>query len=110
MCIILDPLSYLRGECLRTYVPSLPIRKLIAAYLVNLIGGQRTHIEKALPRTIPAWGKVRIGHGGDSIRAVLGTRDRLGAWERNSSYVRVSIINFLHSPGPLKLIKYYLVV
>ncbi|KAI0710849.1 hypothetical protein C8Q76DRAFT_798373 [Earliella scabrosa] len=30
------PLSYLRGECLRTYVPSLPIRKLIAAYLVRL--------------------------------------------------------------------------
>ncbi|KAI1787592.1 hypothetical protein LXA43DRAFT_895990 [Ganoderma leucocontextum] len=93
------PLSYLHGPCLRQYTPSQPIRRIIAAYLVTLIGGQRAHIEKALPYMIPAWGKVRVGHGGDSIRAMLASRTRLGASERNSSFVRYEIVVFDRGTG-----------
>ncbi|KAI0689908.1 hypothetical protein C8T65DRAFT_579787, partial [Cerioporus squamosus] len=42
-----------------------------------------------LPHTVLAWAKIRIGEGGDSIRAYIGQRERLGTYERNCSYVRV---------------------
>ncbi|KAI0719170.1 hypothetical protein C8T65DRAFT_569739, partial [Cerioporus squamosus] len=41
-----------------------------------------------LPRSVPAWAKIRIGQGGDSIQTYLNQHERLGAHERNSSYVR----------------------
>lgn len=74
-----------------SYQPGRDIRGRIARYIVSLIGGRRNQVAIALPSVIPAWGGVRIGEGGDSIRAAIGSRARLGSsHERNSSYVRVS--------------------
>ncbi|KAI1785700.1 hypothetical protein LXA43DRAFT_899245 [Ganoderma leucocontextum] len=89
----IDPLSYLHRPCLRQYIPSQLIRRIIAAYLVTLIGCQCAHVEKVPPYMIPAWGKVRIGHGGDSIRAIGAVRVRDSALsERNSLFVRYEIV------------------
>lgn len=85
-----DPLSYLRRPCIDTYSPGDDIRRRIAKYMVSIMGrGTRAQFVQALPTIIPAWGKVRIGEGGDAIRAMIGSRARLGTHERNSSFVRV---------------------
>ncbi|KAI0628285.1 hypothetical protein C8Q77DRAFT_1068240 [Trametes polyzona] len=84
--------TYLRAPCLHKYEPSLEIRRRIAHYLVGLVGGKRTVIVNALPRYIPAWGKLRIGGGGDVIRSMIGSRERLGTYERDCSYVRYEVL------------------
>ncbi|KAI0669093.1 hypothetical protein C8Q78DRAFT_945394, partial [Trametes maxima] len=88
-----NPLTYLRKPCLSKYQPGQDIRRRIAVYLAGLVSGQVTRIAQALPETIPAWGKIRIGHGGDSMRAMLAQQARFsGRHERNSSFVRYEIL------------------
>ncbi|KAI0662144.1 hypothetical protein C8Q70DRAFT_879661, partial [Cubamyces menziesii] len=86
------PLSYLRGPCLVKYEPGDDIRRRIARYLAGIIGGKQAAIANALPRYIPAWGKVRIGGGGDVLRAMIASRKRLGTHERDASYVRYEVL------------------
>ncbi|KAI9068860.1 hypothetical protein FKP32DRAFT_114346 [Trametes sanguinea] len=88
------PLSYLRGPCLKNYQPGQDIRKRVARYLGGLLGGGTRQVAANLPSIIPAWGKVRIGHGGDSIRAMIAQRSRLGTHERCSSFVRYETMAF----------------
>ncbi|KAI0368214.1 hypothetical protein BV20DRAFT_1037221 [Pilatotrama ljubarskyi] len=82
------PLSYLSGPRISQYQPGHDVRQRISRYLAGVIGSQAKHVAKALPDIIPAWGKVRIGHGGDTIRAMIAQRIRLGGYERNNSFVR----------------------
>ncbi len=81
---------YLRRPRLAKYEPGDSIRRIVALYLTSLVGGKQSVLQKELPRYIAAWGKIRIGHGGDKIRAVLGETERMGVPERKSSYIRVS--------------------
>ncbi|KAI0629766.1 hypothetical protein C8Q77DRAFT_1065046 [Trametes polyzona] len=84
------PLSYLRRPRIN-YTPGYDIRGRMSKYLQGLVGGKAAAIANALPEMIPAWGKVRIGHGGDVLRAMLGRPlAGLGASERtrNTSFVR----------------------
>ncbi|KAI0364415.1 hypothetical protein BV20DRAFT_956208 [Pilatotrama ljubarskyi] len=101
------PLSYLRNRCLPKYDPSKETRIRIARYLVSVVGGQRAAVAKALPRFIPAWGGVRIGTDGDTIRAVIGSRSRLGSeFERNASFVRYEVLQQRWDGGDERLICY----
>ncbi|RPD74679.1 hypothetical protein L226DRAFT_463839 [Lentinus tigrinus ALCF2SS1-7] len=86
------PMIYLRRPCLTQYEPSDPIRRIVAEHLIAQIGGRRSIVQNALPRCIPAWGKFRIGGGGDKIRAMIAENEHMGTPERNSSFVRYSIL------------------
>ncbi|KAH9847551.1 hypothetical protein C2E23DRAFT_943117 [Lenzites betulinus] len=101
------PLSYLRSCCIPRYIPGKDIRLRVARYIVSLIGGQRTNIGNALPAIMPAWGGVRIGEGGDTIRATVASKIRLGAsHERNTSYVRYEIMEEDHAGHDRRTVNY----
>ncbi|KAI0646642.1 hypothetical protein C8Q79DRAFT_908784 [Trametes meyenii] len=93
MVLLIDPLTYLHAPCLSKYQPGQDIRRHVAVYLAGVVGGQVSRIVQALPEIMPAWGKLRIGHGGDSMRAVIAQQERFsGRHERNSSFVRYELL------------------
>ncbi|OSD00420.1 hypothetical protein PYCCODRAFT_1469318 [Trametes coccinea BRFM310] len=100
------PLSYLRKPCLTKYEPGDDIRRRVAHYLVGLVGGKQAAIAKALPQCMPAWGKVRIGGGGDVVRAMIASRVRLGTAERDSSYVRYEVLQPDRHGGDIRKVHY----
>lgn len=78
----------LRAPRVMSYQPDHNERIRVASYIKQIIGGRRTVILANLPTVMSLWKKVRIRHGGDSIRTHSATR--ISAKQRNSSYVRVS--------------------
>src|SRR5258705_12648564 len=69
--IFLDFIMFLRYPVVDDHIPELSIRKKIANYLIMVFGQTWAHYLQQLPKTMPRWGKVRIGNGGDSIRAAI---------------------------------------
>ena len=71
----------------RKYSPSHTIRQKIVGYFSTMLPSKsRKTINSALPKIMPAWGRVRISNGGDSIRCA-----KIRSTGRDSSYVRVSL-------------------
>ena len=82
-----DPHSILRPPRFSMFQPDKPLYSKIARYLSVVINQPSSKVQKKLPSVIPSWGKVRIGNGGDSIRAA--SSSRRPEKERNMSFVRV---------------------
>lgn len=67
---------------------------MIADYLKEIVqGGNCNTIKAQLPDNMPLWGKVRITHGGDSIRSKMASSKK--HLERNTSFIRVSLVLIL---------------
>ena len=61
-------------------------RRLWGIFQQCFLQNQEKTINSALPKIMPAWGRVRISNGGDSIRCA-----KIRSTGRDSSYVRVSL-------------------
>ena len=83
----LDFIIFLRYPVVKDHIPEPSIRKKIANYLITVFGQTRAHYLQRLPKTMPRWGKVRIGNGGDCIRAAIAQCDN--SKNREASFVRV---------------------
>jgi hypothetical protein len=99
--ICTDPLSILRPPRQQNFEPDNQLRGMIAGYFQEVLGGSKSVFKAALPCSMPKWGKVKIDHGGDSIRTTFASHNP--DKERNMSFVRVCRMNlyFIH-------ISYYL--
>jgi hypothetical protein len=69
--ILLDPLSILGPPFRGKFTPDDSLRTKIAGYFSAVMRKARKDIKPKLPLIMPAWGRVRIAQGGDSIRSVL---------------------------------------
>ncbi|KAG1729425.1 hypothetical protein EDD22DRAFT_788859 [Suillus occidentalis] len=74
-----------------SYQPDHNERIKVALYIKQIVGGRQTVILANLPTVMSLWKKVRIRHGGDSIRTNSATR--ISAKQRNASYIRVNRVN-----------------
>ncbi|KII89568.1 hypothetical protein PLICRDRAFT_84231, partial [Plicaturopsis crispa FD-325 SS-3] len=81
-----DPVSALRFPYIAVFTPDNPLREKIASYFCQVIGHSKALVKAKLPVNMPVWGKVRILHGGDSIRSTVSERGK-----RNASYVRYEV-------------------
>jgi len=83
----LDSLTILRWPFEATFKPDMELRFKIAGYFKEVgLENSRKIIQAALPKTMPSWGKVRIGNAGDIIRTSSVSNQE---GDRNMSYVRV---------------------
>ena len=85
----------MRAPLTRDYQPDANVRQRIATYFVLVIGGRKNVVVKHLPTIMPSWGKMRIRHGGDSIRTTTTPTTRRSLRDpskpgRNNCFVRVS--------------------
>lgn len=92
-CNLSDENFILRTPYKKVYHPDENTLRMILDYFREVVKGNRNTIKARLPDNMPLWGKVRISHGGDSIRSTMATSKKRS--ERNMSFVRVSyILNF----------------
>src|SRR6266436_2812719 len=69
--ISLDFIMFLRYLVVNNHIPESSIQKKITNYLIMVFGQTQAHYLQQLPKTMPQWGKVCIGNGGDCICAAI---------------------------------------
>jgi hypothetical protein len=89
-----DPHSILGPPLKRTYKPDDLLKSKIARYFKLVINKNTSDILKRLPNTMPAWGRVKIGNGGDTIRTANESYEQQENL-RDMTYVRVSGVQIL---------------
>ncbi|KAF9219821.1 hypothetical protein BS17DRAFT_854111 [Gyrodon lividus] len=74
------------------FQPDDEMRRQIAVYLRQVIGGRQDQIIATLPRVMPLWGKVQLCDGDDRLRTVNCLQKRSRGTYRDNSFVRCEIV------------------
>ncbi|KAF8138858.1 hypothetical protein EV363DRAFT_1155114 [Boletus edulis] len=98
----------LRPPCQLNYEPDQDLRRRIALYFVDVLGGRRIDYMANLPVRMKVWGKLRI-RGGDLLRtswALKRMKLSLSTEYRNNCYVRFEVTFDQDSNNAVTVIQY----
>ncbi|KAF8128237.1 hypothetical protein EV363DRAFT_1585187 [Boletus edulis] len=84
------PMQVLLGPSCVTFQPNGDLRRRIANYLKQIIGGRSDQILANIPRTITTWSKLRIREGGDRIETSESFK-RFRDSRRDNTFIRYEI-------------------